>query len=204
VRHTLPRYPVRIIATPPRAADIATRLERAPLVRAADLDDGDIVAELRVDGDDLVLGDALGPLFPPASYPGHVDDAVRDASNLATERRLRTITGALDISDLTIELGLVVDGAFVRIAERDAPLALGQRVAIRVANASAASRHVNVFDIGPRRTIALLSDGVSGTEVGPGAATVVGEVPGTGELEGFEVGWPDGLPRDRARTESVM
>jgi hypothetical protein len=204
VRHTLPRYPVRIVAPPPRAADIATRLGRAPLVRAAGPADGDVVAELRVDGNDVVLADALGPLFPPASYAGHVDDAIRDASNLATERRLRTIAGRLDSSDLTIELGVVVDDKFVRIAARDAPFALGQRVAIRISNGGAASRYVNAFGIGLRRNIALLSTDASGTEVKPGTVTVVGEVPGTGRLEGHEVKWSDGLPRDVARTESVM
>jgi hypothetical protein len=60
---------------------------------------------------------------------------------------------------------------------------------------------VNLFDIGLRRTITLLENAV---KIDAGKSTVLGVVPGTGRLEGYELEWPQGLARDRARLESLL
>ena len=204
----LERHPVRIVA-PEEARDaVLDALRASQRLRAATEADGaEVIAELRVAGDQLELRDALGPLFPPARFPDRLGDAVLDLANLSTERRLRGLAenGGIAPTAVTLELGRIGPrGAFVPIARHGEPMGLADSFALRLENTTDARLYANVFNIGLRRRIALLSDAwASGVPVLPGAPVYVGDTPG-GELRGFGLSWPDGLPLDRPRRDTVM
>ena len=196
-----PRHPVRVEAPAELQPAIRAAVEKSPLLRVAGPLDADPVAVLAVNGDSLVLGDGIGPLFPPAAYPAFLPAAVLDATNLATERRLHALQGSLDISKLDIQLGVVRSGAFVPLADHRPVLAETEHLALRLENRGDETRYVNVFDITMRRAISLLEPS---RKLEPGGATLLGIVPNTGVLEGYEVEWAQGLPRDRARDEALL
>jgi hypothetical protein len=174
---------------------------------ATEADGAEVIAELRVAGDQLELRDALGPLFPPARFPDRLGDAVLDLANLSTERRLRGLpeNGGIAPTAVTLELGRIgPSGAFVPIAPHGEPMGLGDSFALRLENTTDTPLYANVFNIGLQRRIALISEAwTSGVRLLPRAPVYVGDTAG-GELRGFALSWPDGLPRDRPRRDTVM
>lgn len=200
VTRASPRHPVRVEAPPELQQTIGEAIAKSPLLRVAGPLDADPVAVLEVNGDSIVLGDGVGPLFPPAPYPAFLPAAVLDATNLATERRLHALQGSL-MSKLDIQLGVVRSGAFVALAGDRPLLAETEHLALRLENRGDETRYVNAFDVSLRRAITLLEPS---KKLEPAATTILGVVANTGVLEGYEVSWPDGLPRDRARGETVL
>jgi len=203
----LERYPVRIVAPAPERALIEAALQTSGRVRAATTEEQDPLAELHLAPSGLVLRDAEGPLFPPARFPEGLACAVLDVANLATERRLRALgdDGGLAPTDVSVELGLVgPDRTFRRIADHGEALGLGNTIALRLTNHTEANLFANVFNLGLRRRIALLSaTAASGVELPPGTEVLIGEAP-DGTLAGFPLSWPQGLPDDRPRLDTIM
>jgi hypothetical protein len=202
------RYPVRIVA-PDHARDaVVNAVCASPRLRAAiEADRLDVLGELRVTGDQLEVSDQFGPLFPPAGYPDRLADAVLDLANLATERRLRALPedGGIAPSSVTLELGRIQPtGAFLPIARHGEPAGLGDSFVLRLENMTDAPLYANVFNIGLRRRIALLSDAwASGVQLMPSKPVYVGDTT-SGELRGFGLQWPTGLPREQPRPDTVM
>lgn len=203
VERELARFAVRVAAPRELEAAIGARIAASPLLRVAAAGDPE-VARLRVEGGMLVLSDEIGPLAPPAPYPDGLAAALRDAENLATEYRLRTLSGGLDLCTLDLELGIAGHHEFTRVSEHGAAFAPGERAALRLTNRGDERRYVHVFDIGLRHRISLLSQETNGIALDAGASTVLGERLDSGRLAGFPLAWPRGLPTDRPRTESFM
>ncbi|HET9619849.1 MAG TPA: hypothetical protein VFP84_00685, partial [Kofleriaceae bacterium] len=198
------RFAVRVIAPATLRPALVAQLIALPWLRVATDDDPEVIAELRVAHGAIVVSDARGPLFPPAPFPASLGEAVRDLENLATERRLHHLRGALDAASLTVELGVVARDGFASAAAHGTAFAPGDRLALRLVNRGAERRFCNVFDIGLRRRIKRLTAETNGLGLAPGATAVVGESPDTGRLLGLELRWPPHLPRDAPRPESFL
>jgi hypothetical protein len=199
------RYPVRVVSEDGALSVITAALDRACRIRAATAEDRDPLAELRVHGDTLELHDPLGPLFPPALYPGGLHDAVQDLENLAAARRLRVMADEQGIAHEGVAVDLVVvdaAGGHRLLAHHGAALGLGDRLAVRLENRTDAPLYSHVFNIGLRGRISMLSD-PGGIRLMPSTPAYCGSV-ATGRLVGFKLRWATGLPTDRPRTDSVM
>jgi hypothetical protein len=203
----LERLAVRVVASDLVRPEIEVALESSGRVRAATPEDRDVLAELRVQGTELELHDAQGPLFAPARYPDRLRDAVADLENLATERRLRALSEdeGLAPADVSVELLLVGNGGGYRtLADHGEALGLGDRIALRLVNRGARPVFANVFNIGLRRRIALLSaHAASGLKLPPSTPVYVGDTL-AGQLVGFALSWPQGMPRDQPRLDTTM
>jgi len=202
----LEREPVRVVAGAAALPSVAAALAASRRIRAATPQDRDVACELRIRGAALEVCDERGPLFPPAAFPERLPDAVKDLENLATERRLRALAEDAGLSPAGVSVTLLVAGAggHRALADHGEALGLGDRLAIRLDNRTAKPVFANVFAIGLRREIALLSDAdASGIRLAPNTPTFVGTTI-AGGLAGFELEWPDGLPRDQPRVDAVM
>lgn len=200
------RFAVRVVAEEATRPAIETALEISRRVRAATPRDRDVVAELRVRGSELELHDAQGPLFPPARYPERLGDAVQDLENFATVRRLLALSEDAGIAPIDVSVELVIAGnhGHRTLAHHHEALGLGDRIALRLENKTDKPLFANVFNIGLRRRIALLSNpAASGVELLPDTPTYVGTTI-AGALVGFSPSWPAGLPRDQPRLDTVM
>jgi len=202
------RYPVRIVAPDHVRHVVVEAVRAAPRLRPATEDDGrDVLGELRVTDGRIELHDRHGLLFPPARFPDRLGDAVRDLANLSTERWLRALPedGGIAPAAVTLELGqLEPTGAFQPMARHGEAMGLHDSVVMKLENTTGAPLYANVFHIGLQRRIGLLSDAwTSGVPLLPDQPVYVGDTT-SGELRGFGLSWPDGLPRDRPRRGTVM
>jgi len=200
------RLAVRVVADDATRPVIEAALGSSGRVRAATPRDRDVLAELRVHGSELELHDAQGPLFAPARYPDRLRDAIADLENLATERRLRALSEDEGVApaDVSVELLLIGHGGSRTLADHGEALGLGDRIALRLVNRGTKPVFANVFNIGLRRRIALLSAyAASGIKLPPSMPVYVGDTP-AGQLVGLDLGWPHGLPRDQPRLDTLM
>ena len=218
--HAFARYPVRVVvdstAQPaPGAtteattkatieATIEATIGASSRVRPAVLCDH-ALAELRVRGAELELRDELGPLFPPVGYPDRLRDAVADLENLATARHLREMSEDAGVApdDVSVELLCVTGGGRRALADHGEPLGLGDRLALRLENRTPKPVFANVFNIGLRGRIALLTIDASGIPLPSRASIYVGDAI-DGKLAGLVLHWPRGMPRDQPRLDTLM
>ncbi|MEO7733453.1 MAG: caspase family protein, partial [Kofleriaceae bacterium] len=108
----LERYAVRVVADEPAVrSTLEAALQRSKRVRLATSRDTSVLADLRIQAGALVLFDEQGPLFPPAAYPARVADAVKDLENLATERRLRSMSGDEGLIPTDVAVQILVLGS---------------------------------------------------------------------------------------------
>jgi hypothetical protein len=200
------RYAVRVVASDAERPAIEAALATSLRVRAATPDDGDVLAELQLHGTALALHDAHGPLFPPARYPDRLRDAVADLENLATERRLRALAedAGLAPADVAVELHLACNGGYRKLADHGEALGLGDRITLRLENQTGRPVFANVFNLGLRHRISLVSAyAASGIELPPNTPTYV-RAPIAGPVVGWRLTWPEGLPRDQPRIDTLM
>jgi Caspase domain len=200
------RFAVRVTASDATRPAIEAVLETSHRVRAATPRDRDVVAELRVRGNELELHDAQGPLFPPVRYPDRLGDALQDLENFATVRRLLALSDDAGIAPVDVSVELLITGSqgHRTLAHHNEALGLGDRIAFRLENKTDKPLFANVFNIGLRRRIKLLSaPAASGVQLLPDTPTYVGASI-AGSLVGFGPGWPDGLPRDQPRLDTIM
>jgi hypothetical protein len=202
---TARREPVRVLGDRLDAQEIEAALVRSSSVRPAAPGDRDPLAEVRVRGDAIALHDELGAVVSVYPYPDRLASAVSDLENLATERRLRALPEhtATDLAGVTVEL-ILFDGDRRRsLPAHGATLGLRDRITVQVVNRTAGLVWAHVFNIGLRRQITQLQTSPSGKPLQPGAAWDLGEQP-DGAVSRFDLCWPDGVPRDRPRLDTLM
>jgi hypothetical protein len=105
---------------------------------------------------------------------------------------------------LHIEWGKVNAGRAIRLSTAGACLRTGERLYLRLGNRGRARLYVSVFDIGVGGNITLLSTSQpSGLVLGPNQVEILGARP-DGMLVGLELEWPESVPREGERPESLV
>jgi hypothetical protein len=201
-------FPVRIAAPPALQEQLVARVGEAPnLCAEVDGDEGEPLAILRAHDGQLTIEDALGPLFPPV--PDDEDgrrDVVQNLRNLGVAQALLEMpqSQGLPADAIGVELAAVVDGRPVPLPDGTGALGIGDALCLRLHNRSKRRLHANVFDVGLRRKVTLLStQAPAGIQLEPGEEYLLGALP-DGTPSGFTLSWPPGLPRDLPRGEDVV
>lgn len=204
VRTAAPVLSVRV-AEPP--ADLVRAMADAPLLRLAESDEDSPVRVVCRDG--LTVHDERGPLHAPRPVDGTgVRRVVQDLTRLARARALRRLaedTGDTLSTPLSVEFGQVEHGRVRPLAPAGAVVHVGQSICVRVRNDGAARSYVSLLDIGVAARITVLNpSSPSGVRLEPGAEYVFGGNDVTGAVPGVSLSWPDDLPGDGPRPETIV
>ncbi len=206
-----PRRPVAVIAPPPALPELERALAATRSLRLA-AREGDQqeapLATLRLEGEQLFVEDAHGPLAAPLIYPRQLADAVQYLVDLGVAQGLRELEGEHGISErneLSMELCLVDAGQLRPLAHRGARLGPGDLVALRLTCRAQRRLYVHVFNLGVQGRLSRVTEPQpSGISLNRGEYYTLGESDATTELEGMEVSWPAGLPADRPRLDELV
>jgi hypothetical protein len=193
-----PRRAVTVIAPPHGRGELEKALAMTSQLRTARAEEAErSLATLRLEGEQLTIEDARGPLFPAVRYPQGLPATLDQLADLGVAEGLRELQSeGLSERQLTIEIGVVHEGEAVRLADRGAELGLNDRLYVYLRNKSQRRLYAHVFSLGVRSEVRLLSNfAPSGILLeGRHDAYVLGENEATGELEGLDILWPEGLP----------
>jgi hypothetical protein len=193
-----PRRPVTVIAPPYDRAELEKALAMTSLLRAARHDETErTLAILRLESDQLTIEDARGPLFPAVRYPQGLQATLTQLADLGVAQGLRELqSDGLSERQITIEMGVVLEGEAVRIPDRGAELGRNDRLYIYLRNKGQRRLYAHVFNLGLRSRVKAISQQfASGILLeGKGDSFVLGENEATGALDGLDLLWPEGLP----------
>lgn len=202
------RWPVHIDAAASARAAIEAAIHATKTLRPALPADTTAVAQLRLDGDVLVIKDALGAVLSTTRYPAQLSGTLKQLANLGTAQAIRELEGERGIPsrDIELEWGTVRGEQMQRMPDHGGALTLRDRVYVKVANRSQRTLHVHIFNIGLLGKITLLTSyapaGIALTGEQP--RHVLGERP-DGVLLGLALHWPEGMPRDaHARIDEIV
>ena len=183
---------------------------RSALLESAHLTPGSgggRLAQVRLSDDLIHIYDENQQLavHPVGFSEENIRKATEDLEKMARIRALREFlfTAREGLAPPTMEWGLVKNG------ERhpfDSPASLcqGDSFYVRICNTAKVEMYVSIFDIGVSGKISLLSSShPSGVYLPCGEEYVLGEDE-FGILEGIPVYWPDTVPQDAPRKESLM
>jgi hypothetical protein len=191
----------------PERARVVDALAGAPHVRIAG--PGDLpAATVDVSADGFALLDALGEPLTARTYPltaPALDQLVRDLLQLARAAFLRGLETSTMDSGVAAVCSLWHDGVQRPLRPSGEHLFVGDQVVVRLHNDAPARRYVTMFDVGLRGAVSLLTDSEpAGIGIEPGDDHEFYRLPGTGELAGVELFWPDDLPATGPRAGSFV
>lgn len=193
-----PRRPVTVLAPPHGRGELEKALAMTSLLRTARPDEAErALAILRLEGEQLTIEDARGPLFPAVRYPHGLQAALDQLADLGVAEGLRELqSDGISERQITIEMGVVYEGEAVRLPDRGAELGRNDRLYIYLRNKSQHRLYAHIFNLGVRSQVTLLSDFASSGILldGKNDTYVLGENEATGALEGLDILWPEGLP----------
>jgi hypothetical protein len=204
-----PTIAVAVPTDGPGAADIASAVKDAPLLRLADIGEpGDAEVRIGADGT-LTLCDRIGPLHAPR--PGDragLAQLLRDLKAIAQAAALRGLgtnpQWALP-SGVSVEWGRVVNGVPTPLPAQGETIRVGDSIYVTVRNASPQEAYVSLIDIGVSGRIAVLTDLTRGGQrIDAGREWTFGYEEFSRTLPGVQVIWPDGLDASAARPESII
>ncbi|WP_158647152.1 caspase family protein [Actinoplanes sp. ATCC 53533] len=206
---TAPQIVVRVPSGDPRSERALEALRRTALARPAE-HGKEASAEIRFDDSGgIVLCDHIGPLHPP--YPSDAQgfaDLARAVLIHARATQLRCLAGDPSAplgTEVTVEWGLVVDGARQPPPVAGSPLTPNQRIFVTVHNQGDVPVYVSMLDIGLSGRAALLMRGTpSGRLLLPRRAYTYGYNDARRELAGAGLSWPKQLDPVYARTETIL
>lgn len=125
------------------------------------------------------------------------------AKETESKRRIqaRERTGSEDIArHVSVEVGTVVDGVKTPSGPRGLVVKEGDKIYIEVRNGGQKAVYASIFDLCPDTVSLLSTASPSGRELQPGETYLYGERDIVfGDLEGSEMSWPEGMPRDSRR-----
>ena len=208
-RVTAPQITVRVPTGDPRGEQVLAALESTVLARPARRG-AEWTAEIRFDDSGgVVLRDRIGPLHPP--YPddaGGYADLARAVLIHAQATQLRRLIGDPSYplgTEVTVDWGLVVDGAEHPPPPAGSPLTPASRIYVTVHNRGALPVYVSMLDIGLSGRVSLLMRGTpSGRLLPPRSGYTYGRDDVRRELTGVGLAWPAGLDPAHARTETIL
>ena len=182
--------------------------DHTKVAEAGDLED--ILASVRLLNRRIELRDTTGSLivFPVPFTPGAVQKTVENLRLLARARAIQELTSGTGPNRLTVsyelEWGRIRNGTPRRLARSGTLVFTGDRIYVRVHNRGEEPIYVSVFDVGVGGKITLLTTSEpSGIELNPGEDYVLGYVE-HGSLRGLTLSWPDSVPDDGPRLESLV
>jgi len=154
----------------------------------------------------LVVRDPEGDVLLEAALAGEAtsfDGVIDCLERVARAEDLRKMDpGQLDAT-LDVAVGRVVNGQRVPVEEGET-VHVGDRQFISVENAGFAPVYVAVLGIDAAHECQLLlRRAPRGQRLAPKDGVILGES-ASGALLGVELSWPEGLPRDRPRRESLI
>lgn len=215
VRSAQPRRAVALEgaweASGPLYQHLRQELEHSYLLRpAASGEQEPAVARLRL-GErevDVLDHERDRVVHPLAATPGGVSEALRAAEVLARAQELRAMESSEGsgwiLENLTVEWGKVIGGEAKRLLTTGQTLHSGERLYVQLKNNGRLRLYVSIFDIGVSGSITLLSTSEpSGLVLEPGGERRLG-AQWNGALAGLEVDWPDSVPREGERPESLV
>jgi len=148
----------------------------------------------------------LEPSMRRERIDGLLDDLralVKGADLLSLARRERPAEPPRSLAH-GLEWGLVENGAPRPLPLHGAELTAGQRIYVRVENRSFRPIHVSVLDVGVARMGDLLNrNEPEGIDLGVGQTEIFG-APELDTLRGIELQWPEMVPPDGPREESLV
>jgi uncharacterized caspase-like protein len=179
-------------------------------LRAGD-DDGPPLAVVTVDGTTASTADTSGPLLHPRdlSTPPEIELLIEDLDRLAHAEQVRSLPGPgpqeLLQEPVDIDAGIVTDGtAHPLTGEHPPTVFVGQLLYVRVRNDGARRIAVHVWDIGVDGQLTrLTTTDPTGVTIPPGQTLVLG-ADSAGDLLGMPLTWPDTVPGQLPRTESLL
>ncbi|GAA0466083.1 hypothetical protein Ade02nite_47080 [Paractinoplanes deccanensis] len=184
-------------------AQVRDAMKDASLVRPAGDDEDTLLATVEATAGGLVIRDAAGPLT--GAVP--VAEIAQGLQKLARAENLRTLASvpAAELDDpFTVEWGRAVGGAAVPMRPTGEVVHAGESIYIRLRNDSDRRLYFNVFDVAISARVQLVNDSDrSGLRLAPGEEHVFGRSE-FGGLEGIPLAWPDGVPDEEVRPESIV
>lgn len=208
----LPKHAVSVSAQGEEDKQMRTAIDDSKRLRVAMDDEQDgLLAQVVVADDKIDLRDRSGSYSLIDRKPFSEESIQATVQNLNKFARVQALLNlssgegenALD-NPFEIEFGRVVDGNALAISKSDDVLSVGDRIYIKMSNASPDKLYFTVFDIGLSGKITLLTRSEpSGIEVLPNQEYVLGYREGTG-LRGLGLGWAEGVPEDGPREEAFV
>jgi hypothetical protein len=212
-RVSLGRRPVVVVPTEhPSRSDVVKGLAGSAAVRVMNSTSVGVMATLALDDDGVLLLDAGG--LPLSGTHRQVDEGglklVGSAlTTLARATHVRELDSGQGESSLPTDVVL----GYTRLdreSGREIPLQNGEHlyagdaVVVRARNTSGHTRYVSVLDIGLTGRVAILTTAEpSGSTVAASEELVVGE-DAVHQLTGIPLFWPDGLPMEGPRPETLV
>ncbi|MEI5101072.1 caspase family protein [Streptomyces sp. PmtG] len=193
-------------------ARVAARLGAHAHLRIAG-DDEPALATVTLAADGLRLADGDGEPLRDAATPltdSALDTLADDLQLLARAAHVRALTSGTGAEALPDDVALSYarlrhDGTEQPLEHGGAHLFSGDQVVVRVHSRAPERRYVSVFDIGLRGAVTQLTTAEpAGIALAPGGRYELFRLPGSHQLAGIELFWPDGLPPGLPRPESFV
>jgi Caspase domain len=208
VARAMPTFPV-VVAPDPALDAIRVAAAASIYVRpVADRPDEPVLAWVDPDPAGMLLRDAVGP----ATEPGPVDDAgvrtlVRNLDRMARALQLRelddgdpALRDAFDVSWGTVEAGAQVPAPLTGMT-----LFTDESIYVGLENTGPTTLFGYLFSIDAGSAVTLLTpNDPNGISLVTGQKRVVARRDVRGAIVGLPMGWPDDVPRDRPRPESLL
>lgn len=206
------------------AEELRRRLANVPGLEVAESSDGGgdvgVAFVLAVRGEELDVLDeagrrlrwtwrdagALEPSLRRERLDGLVEDLrtlVRGSDLLSLARRLARATSSRAPAHV-VEWGRVDRGVPRPLPRLGAELRVGERIYVSVQNTGVRAIHVSLLDVGVGRHVVLLNrNEPEGVDLAAGDTELFG-LPEVRAIQGFELVWPDEVPPDGPREESLV
>jgi hypothetical protein len=182
--------------------ELREQLASSRLLSVVELAPGELAASVAREGDQLVLRDPLGLLMghTPLNAARELIERLERIARAEDLRRLEP--GSLN-ARLQIALGRIENGTYVPMQEGEA-LHVGDRQYVEITNRGYSPVYVAVFGIDAGYTVRLLSRRAArGVRLAQKGVFDFGRN-AAGQIVGIAVSWPDGLPSDEPRRETLL
>ncbi|KAL2833767.1 caspase domain-containing protein [Aspergillus cavernicola] len=212
-KEALPRWPVVV----PSSLDILReKIAESKFLRPCNPGEAnEALAEVRHDGDQVVLCTKYGVEIASQSIPGEISSAdaysaiATAATQLARAQHLLTLQYLSDETRLghsvDITIGLVDKGKPGERFQQDGndTVVENDRLYISLDNNGADTVYLSVFDINVAGMVTLISENSSsGIELKPGRSSILGK--GEFRLEGLKLSWPKGVAKSQEVHEQLV
>ncbi len=205
------RSTVLVRGSGPLAERVRAAVDAVPTLRATAAEDpvanDPVLAQVEVGGALSLWDRGTEPLVSTTADQAGIRRLVANLTRLsraATLRRLAPTPGEELAAPFTVEWGRVVEGKTEPLHPNGAQLYVGESVYLLLRNDGERDLYFFVFDIGVSGAVTLIAGAdPSGLRLQRKQEYVVGQRY-DGTLVGSELVWPDGVPTDGPRPESVL